>query len=92
MPLVDADMSMSFALSSLPVGGLIPPGVAPIEEVPAVTVEAAAPPTVEAAAPHKETAAKPPKGETTVEKEMISSSSAKSSAFAASLLGALILL
>lgn len=86
MPLAEAEMSMSFALSSLPsstVGGI----VAPVEAVPTVTVE-----EVEAAAPPAETAAKPPKEEATMESEMMSSSSAKSTAFAASLLGALIVL
>lgn len=92
MPLAEAEMSMSFALSSLPsstVGGI----VAPVEEVPAVTAEVeAAAPTAETAAPPAETAANPPKEAATMESEMMSSSSAKSTAFAASLLGALITL
>ena len=86
MPLTEAEVSMSFALYSLPsspVGGI----TAPVETVPTVTVE-----EVEAAAPPAETAAKPPKEKDTMKSEMTSSSSAKSTAFAASLLGALIVL
>ncbi len=100
MPLKELDASMSLAFSSLlaTVEGIVE-GAPESEAALAATVEAAAPP-VEAAAPPAETAAteaKPPKRapgkETEINsKESISSSSVKSTAFAASLLGTLIML